>query len=145
MRVRMAPRRGDALMESLVAAVIGAALLLGTTYVTSRLLSDRRHDVTQSMAVIQMRSVLATNGNLATLCSGGTSLTMALPGGGGTPSVPVTANCTFGNVTVSLTSNTAITAATTTPVLTGMTLSTAASNTTAKGLFGGDGVVTVSQ
>lgn len=139
------PRRGDALIESLIAGVIGAALLLGTSFAISRVLGDKRYSVTQAMAVTQMRDLLATQSNLSTLCTAGTNLSMVMPAGGGTSTVPVTATCTFATVTVSLTSNTTISAATPAPVLTGMTLATAAANTTAKNLFGGDGVVAVSQ
>ncbi len=60
-------QRGDVLMESLIGLVLMSVIGLGVTYATSRTLVSQRDMNVQSLAVIQMRSLLQQYGS--SLCA----------------------------------------------------------------------------
>lgn len=136
-------QRGDALLEAMVGLLIAALVGLGMAYNSARALNGKRFAATQTLGVSQLRNLLTHADSLSTLCGGGSTLAIAAGDASSTSfSVPTSISCTWATVTVS---GAGLSATTSTQMLSGLTLSTTAGNATAITLFGGDGVITLSQ
>ena len=141
-------QRGDALFEALIGIVLAAVLGLGLSYAAGRMLNSQRYASTQGIAVNQMRAALAERG-LAGLCNGTQSAQLVITPTGGQSSTVTLAQpqCSRAAVTVGVASTTALNVtlpASSTGVVTGMQLSTPASDIAAQSLLGA-GVLTISQ
>lgn len=126
-------QRGVSLIEAMVAALLLSILFLGMAYVLSRGLVSQRYMNTQSIALLEMRNGLQQVGVTA-ICDGDTPPTLSNKVGG----LAVTGSCTTVN-----NANVTLSGYDRTVTQRSVTLSTPA-NATSEGLFGGNGVITLS-
>ncbi len=138
------------LLEAMVGVVLSASLGLGMSYSAARALALQRQSSTQNMAVLQMRSLLATPSDLGAWCanSGARSFDLSLnnvdaAGIDATPStvtVPYMLTCNTFTPTVSG-ANQSVTVSLTRPA----TLTTTNTGAVANALLGGSGVLSFGQ
>lgn len=133
-------QRGDALLDSLVGVVLASIVGIGLSYTASRLLVSQRFVASQNAALSQMSYLLASSG-VPTLCAGTGTANIQV---GPTLLALHTPTCVHAPVTVALASGSQ---SVTLPagVVTSMSLATPTSNTDAIALFGGNGVLIISQ
>lgn len=120
---------GISLIEALVSLLVLAILFLGIAQVLARSLVSQRYMNTQNLAVLEMRERLQQSGD-ATFCDNPGNLSWV-------GNVGLTADCQTTTVTIAVGSVSAVVNAQS------VTLNTAA-DTVSSGLFGGDGVISVS-
>jgi Tfp pilus assembly protein PilV len=125
-------QRGASIIEALIASLLLSVLFLGLAHVLSRGLLSQRFMNTQNLALLQIRENLQqSDQGIVPLCEGEAPNQITV-----LSAVTVNSNCTAGTVAVNL-SGLERTVATRT-----ITVSTA-SNTASQGLFGGDGVISL--
>lgn len=139
-------QRGDALIEALVGILLMAVIGLGLSYAAGRALNSQRYQSTQNLAITQMRSQLSTTPRIQDLCgvssgklfedlnkiAGLTSIDLAVP------------TCVQASVSVAVAGNAGLNVTLPAGVVTSMRFSTQGTSDAAS-LFGGDGVITISQ
>ena len=140
-------QRGDALLEALIGILLMAVISLGMTYALARVFNSHRMTSTQNIAITQMRNLLVAGAGLDPLCGSSPILRLTLNAKAGAPTnvgIPAVVTCPVasaiavgvsGNATFNQTVN----------FRTRLSIATPADSATAKSLFGGDGIVTVSQ
>lgn len=140
-------QRGDALLEALIGILLMAVIGLGLSYAVARVLNSQRYTTTQNIAIMQMRNLLATNNNIQTFCTSTENVDVTLNPQAVTPTtvtLPATINCSpTSSIAVGVTGNTGFNE--NVSFLTRLSISTPANNNSAKSLFGGDGVISLSQ
>jgi len=142
-------QRGDALFEALVGVVVASIVGLGLSYTASRMMVSQRYATGQYAVLTQMVNSLTSSG-VASLCGGtaptGITVTGSVNGTTtATDTIPMSApTCTSATITVSGPGNTQPETLSS-GIVTTMSLSTPASNTTAEALIGGSGVMTIAQ
>jgi len=125
-------QRGASIIEALIASLLLSVLFLGLAHVLSRGLLSQRFMNTQNLALLQIRENLQqSEQGIVPLCEGETPNQITV-----LSAVSLNSNCSAGTVAVNL-SGLQRTVATRT-----ITVSTA-SNTASQGLFGGDGVISL--
>lgn len=133
-------QRGDAMIESLVGAVLASIVGLGLSYTTAQMMVSQRYVATQNAVIGQMAGSLAVTG-VPNLCAGSSQASVQV----GTTSVTLPIpTCATAQVNVSLPGNSQP-ASLPVGVVTSMSLSTPSSNSGATNLVGGNGVVTISE
>lgn len=126
-------QRGDALLEAMLAIVLASVIGLGLTYAAARTLSSQRYANAQGLMLNQMRGALATSNGLAAMCE------TSVFGKVASQSVELQVkSCQTPELTVSVGDPAlpALDNVSVTGVVTRMTLATADSDDTTKGLIG---------
>jgi len=143
-------QRGDALFEALVGVVVASIVGLGLAYTASRMMVSQRVSTTQYAVLTQMTNALTTQG-VAALCGGTAPNSITVKG---TDNANVTTTNTIAMAAPTCNTTTQISvsgpnnfqpATLAAGIATTMNLSTPATNSTAEGLLGGTGVMTISQ
>ena len=130
-------QRGDALIEAMIGVLVTAILFVGVNTSLAKTLTSQRYSNAQHLALLQMRDEIQTGG-ITDICSGGAD-DAAVAGW----TVTQTATCNNAALTVAINAGLSVSlAAGAVPAIT-FSLSTD-SNTTSQDLFGGNGVLTMS-
>lgn len=134
-------QRGDALLEALIGILLMAVIGLGLSYAVTRVLNSQRYATTQNIAVVQMRNLLATNnGNF---CTAANNINVPL---NKLTTVQLTAaiSCSpASTITLGVVGNSGFNE--NVSFITRFSISTPANDSSAKSLFGGDGVISLNQ
>lgn len=126
-------QHGASMIEALIASLLLSILFLGLAHVLSRSLVSQRYMSTQNLALLQMRENLQqANQGVAELCDGSTPAAINV-----LSSVALTSSCSAGTLDINLAG---LERTVPTRSITVSTASTSAS----QGLFGGDGVIRIS-
>lgn len=140
-------QQGDALLEALIGILLMTVIGLGLTYALARVFNSYRFTTTQNIAVTQMRNLLVAGGSLETLCGNRPNLHVRSKKKNATydiVEIPAEITCAAGNnIAVGVPGNATFNQ--TVLFRTRLSISTPANNSEAIRLFGGDGIVTVSQ
>ncbi len=129
--------KGDALIEALIGTLLTAILCVGVNTALAKTLHAQRYSNAKRLAVLQMRQEIQ-NGGITDICSGGAdSATVA--------GFTVSQSATCGSVgfTMAINADLSVSKAAGTVQGTSFALSTD-SDTTNQGLFGANGILTVS-
>ena len=130
-------QRGDVLIEALIGTLMTAIVFVGVNTALSKTLHSQRYSNAQRLALLQMRNEIQTGG-IADICSGGAGSATVVG-----QTVSQSAACTSLDVTFAINSDLSISLAAGDVPATSFSLSTAA-DTISQGLFGADGVLTMS-
>lgn len=133
-------QRGDALIEAMLGILLMTIVGLGLVYAASRALNSQRYQSTQTLAIAQMRNALMTTGATG-LCAGTSQASVSVNASAVTLPAPA---CAYASVSVGVAGSTAFNVTLPAGVVTSLSFSTP-SNKETTGLFGGDGVITLSQ
>ncbi len=130
-------QRGSVLLEAMIGSLLTTILSLGVNTAVSKTLHSQRYSNTQRIALLQMRDEMQ-NGGITGICSGGANTATVV---GQTMSQNVT--CSSAAVTLAINADLSVSLAAGDVQATSFSLSTT-SDTTTQGLFGADGVLTMS-
>jgi Tfp pilus assembly protein PilV len=126
-------QRGASMIEALIASLLLSVLFLGLAHVLSRGLASQRFMNTQNLALLQIRENLQqSEQGIVPLCEGEAPNQITVLSG-----ISLNSSCAGGTIGISLSG-----LERTVPTRT-ITVSTS-SNATSQGLFGGDGVISLS-
>lgn len=125
-------QKGISLIEAMVAVLLLAILFLGIAHVLSRGLVSQRYMNTQNLALLEMRELLQDRNDAAAFCGSPDDLTWV-----GSVSLTAGLGCATDTVTISIDGIAVDVTAQSIEIST-------ATSATSQGLFGGDGVITVS-
>ena len=144
---RLASKRqcGDALLEALIGILLMSVIGLGLSFALARTFNTQRYISTQNIAILQMKNLLPTSSISQTSCASSQTIHVYLnPNVQTTTDVPVAITCSSAsNIVVGITGNTSFNE--TISAITRIAVATPANNANAKSLFGGDGIVSLTQ
>lgn len=138
-------QRGDALLEALIGILLMSVIGLGLSFALARTFNAQHYLSTQNIAILQMKNLLPTSSISQTSCSSSQTIHVYLnPNVQTTTDIPVAISCSpASNIVVGITGNTGFNE--TISAITRIAVSTSANNVNAKSLFGGDGIISLTQ